>query len=179
MPKRIHSDQGQNFEGELLKDCVSCKGFRSVGLQHIIRWEIGSAKGLIVLCTIYCVPCPLKRKGHGLSAYHSYFLHNTPAHQSTGYSPYELLFGQKPKLPVDAQSIPQNRVSDSLDFQFPMEQVIDPSESSLGQPPIVEQIVYPRELNQRSMGSQVEVAMCSPDHLEQEQEELLYIYSIN
>lgn len=69
------------------------------------------------------------------------------------------------------------RVRDSLDFQFPMEQVIDPSESSLGQPPIVEQIVCPRELDQRSMGGQVEVAMFSPDHLEQEQEELLYVYS--
>lgn len=102
VPKRIHSDQGRNFEGELLKDCISYMGLRRVGLQHIIRWEMGSAKGLIVLCTIYCVPCPLKRKGHGLSAYYSYFSHITPLPISLlAILPTSLCLA-KSLLPVDA-----------------------------------------------------------------------------
>lgn len=43
----------------------------------------------------------MKRKRNGLNTCPSFFLYNTTEHASTSYSPYEFMFGQKARLPVN------------------------------------------------------------------------------
>ncbi len=102
MPGQIHSDQGRNFESALIQQlcCLygveksrttpyhpagngQCECFNRT-LHNILRTLLVSKKGEWPLC----LPQVL-------------FAYNTTPHQATGESPYFLMFGQEPRLPVD------------------------------------------------------------------------------
>ena len=81
VPRRIHSDQGRNFESQLVRD-------------FIIPRETGNASGLIAPSTTYSEPYPQIRRDIGHSTYRSWY-------SSTGLSPFFVYFGQEPTLPID------------------------------------------------------------------------------
>jgi len=102
-PSRIHSDQGPNFESELIKDLCELAGiakshttpYHPMGNGQVERFNSTLLKMLGTLEE----DAKADWKSHVAPMVHAY---NVTIHKSTGYSPYYLMFGRHPKLAIDA-----------------------------------------------------------------------------
>lgn len=100
-PERLHSDQGRDFESHIIKELCVVTGIRKVRtspyhprgnpVERFNRTLLG------MLGTLKD-----KEKSHWCDFVkpltHAY---NCTRNEATGYSPYELMFGRHPRLPVD------------------------------------------------------------------------------
>lgn len=107
-PERLHSDQGRDFESRTIKELCSLLGIRKVRTSpyhprgnpverynHTLLSMLGTLKDT--------------EKHHWRDFVkpltHTY---NCTKNDVTGYSPYELMFGRQPRLPIDiAFGLPQ------------------------------------------------------------------------
>lgn len=102
-PSRIHSDQGPNFESELIKDLCELAGiskshttpYHPMGNGQVERFNSTLLKMLGTLEE----SAKSDWKSHVAPMVHAY---NVTIHKSTGHSPYFLMFGRHPKLAIDA-----------------------------------------------------------------------------
>ncbi len=110
IPEKLHSDQGADFESKTIKEFCELMG------THKIRTTPYHPRGNPVErfnCTLLNMLGTLKEcdKVHW-SSFVKPLVHvyNCTKHDSTGFSPYELMFGRQPRLPIDLVfDIPQNR----------------------------------------------------------------------
>lgn len=102
LPKRVHSDQGRDFESRLIQELLNMLGIRKSRTttyhpQGDLQPERFNRTLLDMLGTL-----DVHEKSKG-SQHLSHLVHayNCSVNETTGYSPYFLMFGREARLPVD------------------------------------------------------------------------------
>ena len=102
-PARLHSDQGRNFESDVIKELCALAGVDKTrtNLYHAMGNGVTERFNQTLL-TMLCTREDRQKgdcKSYVAPPVHSY---NATRHDSTGFSPYFLMFGRHPRLAVDA-----------------------------------------------------------------------------
>lgn len=113
IPTKIHSDQGANFQSELLREVCRLTGIEQsrTSIYHPMgngQTERFNRTLLAMLGTLEPEQkCDWKKYVTNLV-----YAYNATPHESTKVAPFELMFGRKPRLPID--SVFQTDVNNDL-----------------------------------------------------------------
>lgn len=98
----MHSDQGANFESELIAELLRLSG---VSKSHTTAYHPmgnGATERFNRTLGSMLRSLPLKEKHKWPQQIQTLtFAYNATVHETTGYAPFQLMFGRTPRLPVD------------------------------------------------------------------------------
>lgn len=101
-PKRLHSDQGANFESALIAELLSVAGVQKSHTTPYHPMGNGSCERMNRTLGNMIRTLPPRAKQRWPEALKSLtFAYNCTIHETTGYAPFLLMFGRVPRLPVD------------------------------------------------------------------------------
>ena len=101
-PRRLHSDQGANFEGHVIKDLCKMAGVTKskTTSYHPMGNGMTERFNRTLLGMLSTLETSQKRnwKKYVFPLVHAY---NCTRHEGTRYSPYYLMYGREPQMPID------------------------------------------------------------------------------
>ena len=116
VPLQLHSDQGRNFESDLIRETCELYGVRKTRTSPYHPQGNGQTERFNhTLCSLIKSLSQTERRKWPDALPHLVMIYNTTPHSVTGISPYTLMFGRKPVLPVD-QLISNTRHDWNEDF---------------------------------------------------------------
>ncbi|KAI4885608.1 hypothetical protein NFI96_023817 [Prochilodus magdalenae] len=112
-PQRIHSDQGANFESDLIAELLKLSG---VAKSHTTAYHPmgnGCTERFNRTLGNMLRSLPLKAKHQWPQQIQTLtFAYNATVHETSGFAPFQLMFGRVPRLPVDVMF--QHALRDSV-----------------------------------------------------------------
>ena len=102
-PSKIITDQGRNFESELIENLCQLAGVQKLRTSPYHPQTNGQCEhfnGTLLNMLGTLTPEQKDWKSHIPALVHTY---NCTSNAATGFSPYFLLFGREPRLPVDVE----------------------------------------------------------------------------
>ena len=103
IPTKLHSDQGSNFESEIIKELCQMTGITKTrtSIYHPMGNGLTERYNRTLLNMLGTLESSQKKdwKKYVPSLVYAY---NCTTHETTKVSPFELMFGRRPKLPIDA-----------------------------------------------------------------------------
>ncbi|KAG1952355.1 interleukin-1 receptor accessory protein-like 1-A [Pimephales promelas] len=101
-PQRIHSDQGANFESELIAELLDVAGVdKSRTSPYHPMGNGGTERFNRTLGNMLRSLPPRSKQRWPQLVQTMTFVYNCTAHETTGFAPFYLMFGRVPRLPVD------------------------------------------------------------------------------
>ena len=97
--EKFHSDQGQTFVGKVMKNLYRLTGIKQTKTTPYYPMENGISERFN--CTLLSMVGTLTNEKKPKYLPDLVMAYNSATHYSTGYSPYFMMFGQQPRLPVD------------------------------------------------------------------------------
>ena len=102
MPEELHSDQGRNFESALFRECCQLLGIRKTRTTPLHP----ESDGMVERFNRTLVQEMAKRCRHGQSDWDLFIptilmAYRSAEHESTGYTPAQLMIGQELRMPLD------------------------------------------------------------------------------
>ena len=103
-PKRLHSDQGRNFESRTIAELCKIAGIQKRTTPYHVMGNGLAERFNSTLMSMLETLEPSQKwnwKSHIGSCVHAY---NCTKHKTTGFSPFYLMFGHHPRIPVNLVS---------------------------------------------------------------------------
>ncbi len=101
-PKRIHSDQGANFESKIIKNLLEMAGVQKSHTTPYHPMGNGLAERFNRTLGNMIRALPVKSKARWPQLLRTLtFSYNCTVHETTGFAPFYLMFGRIPRLPID------------------------------------------------------------------------------
>ncbi|CAI5684485.1 unnamed protein product [Oreochromis niloticus] len=101
-PKRLHSDQGANFESVLIAELLNVAGVQKSHTTPYHPMGNGSCERMNRTLGNMIRALPPRAKQRWPDALKALtFAYNCTVHETTGYVPFLLMFGRVPRLPID------------------------------------------------------------------------------
>ena len=101
-PQRLHSDQGANFESELIAELLHLSGVDKSHTSPYHPMGNGGTERFNRTLGNMLRSLPLRSKQKWPQMIQTMtFVYNCTVHETTGFAPFYLMFGRVPRLPVD------------------------------------------------------------------------------